>query len=211
LDTVNVPITCDHATFGFDVGECHIRNRAYINGIQPHTSISKLRNFRTKYVGAFITQIHTYRVYDVTDVTDAFQSIRRDQSLTAFDIILAPDRHIPNRDRRDHVTMNVSHLRHITSILHPSTLVDNAITDDDIAFHLRSVHLPLNTPLTPEELAYNEKYTRRKLKLLPTWTLWKTAEKQQLGKMNLQGMFGSRCSSSFDMAIYIQRWCSKSP
>jgi hypothetical protein len=94
------------------------------------------------------------------------------------------------------MTMNVSHLRHITSILHPSSpvandIADEDIADEDIAFHLRSVPLPLNTPLTPEELAYNEKYTRRKLKLLPTWPLWKTAEKQQLDKMNLQGMFGS--------------------
>jgi hypothetical protein len=221
LDTITVPIQCHHPSFGINVGECHIRRRAYISSIDTNSSVSMVRNFRSKYTGAFIVALNDIPVYDVDDATAAFLTLAADPNPTTFDITLAPEKYIPVRDRRDHMTLNIRHLRHLTELVNDIP-PDPLVTDHHISCRLQQqplAHATINTdldvttpssippvPITPSEAACSTKLTRRKLNLLDTWPLWQASERLQLDKMHEQHMFAESIHPPLNAIILNPVW-----
>jgi Reverse transcriptase (RNA-dependent DNA polymerase) len=223
LDTITIPIKCEHSTFGIIVGECHIRRRAYISDVTSKSSASLVRNFRNKYIGAFIVEVGGLPVYDVDDAALAFQQLAANTQSTSFTMVVAPDKYIPVRDRRDHMSINIDQLRHITELVHdlsPAPSITNldisecvhtmsvpiapiddseSITGPDISPHVAS-------PITQAEQSIASKLTRRKLQLLDTWHLWQQSERLQLDKMYTQEMFAPPVHPPPDAIILNPIW-----
>jgi hypothetical protein len=187
--TFTVPNTsCDHPTFGFALGECHIRQRAFIRGIIQNTSSSKVPNFRHRYMGSFIVQIADIPIYTENDAIDAFQTLRNDRVTTKFDIVFAADKYIPPKNRQEHI--DSSALLNDLSDFSDSPFPPS----DDILLCINSLTQLDNThiiPFSSEEIACKCKFTRSKLKRLATWYLWFAVETKQLDAMFLQNMFGA--------------------
>ena len=187
IDTITITILCDSDTFGFVYRECHIRHRAYISDILPNTSASRIRNARHKYIGAFVVQIHNTPVYDLTDAITATALVKNDPSVTTFDMLLAPDKYIPVRSRREPLRINAAQLHAITT-LRLESMAPPAITHSIAAAPVSSLQ-PI-TPITPDETRLKDRLTRPQLRKLSTWPLWRLAEHKQLDAHHLQDMFG---------------------
>ena len=204
LDTIQVTVTCEHPSVGIEIGECHIRGRAYVRSIVPNTSVSAIRNFKRKYVGAFIVEVNKCPVFDVEDATKAFHDVLADVSIPSFDIVLAPEKYVPVQDRRDYMALDINQIRNISSLCYPHTSSDNTIMSSEVRSVLDSSIVPV--PISPDELALNGSFTRKKLKRLSTWPLWLDSEKQQLDKMHNQEMFGPPCIPPPKSIILNQIW-----
>jgi hypothetical protein len=128
------------------------------------------------------------------------------EHVETFQLTLAPDKYIAIADRREHMSLNIGNLRHITSIHHdmPSTFTDNVPYTDTQYIHAVSTTSNLSEPISDEELACQGNFTRRKLKSLATWPLWQTSERNQLDKMHEQNMFGPPCIPPDDAIILRQ-------
>ena len=208
LDTVKITVTCEHPSVGIEIGECHIRGRAYVRSIAPNTSVSAIRNFKRKYIGAFIVEINKCPVFDVDDATTAFQKVLADIKIPSFDIVLAPEKYVPAQDRRDYMALDINQVRSISLLCSPSIENDENATVTDISSHIRSIlDSSINPiPMSSDELALNGSFTRKKLKRLSTWSLWLDSEKQQLDKMHNQEMFGTPCIPPPNSIILNQIW-----
>lgn len=88
------------------------------------------------------------------------------------------------------MALDVNQIRNITSMCYPN--IDHTVTDDDITFHIRFILDPsvVTIPMWIDESALNGCFSRKKLKHLSTWHLWKASETLQLHKMATQEMFG---------------------
>ena len=75
LDTLTPALTCDHPTLGFEVAECHIRRRAYVSDIIPHTSAGRIKNARRKYIGSFIVSINDTPVFTADSAIAALSTV----------------------------------------------------------------------------------------------------------------------------------------
>ena len=181
LQTVTITNLCDHPTFGFVVDECHLRYRAFLKNVEPHTSASAIRNIRHRFIGAYIVQINDYPIFDLQDADSAFDILRRSADLQSFTVILAPEKYVPVRNRREPMRINACQLRAITSLRNSSSMVVHSIAADTDA----SV-----VPITPDELRIKDNLTRGKLLKLATWPLWQEAEFAQLDAHAAQSMFG---------------------
>ena len=208
ISTITIPINCDLPTFGLELQECHIRHRAYISGIAPNSSAHAVRNFARKYVGSFIIEIDGHPIFDLNDASQALQQIFDADDVPSFQITLAPDRYIPVRDRREHLSLDINQVRHITTLRQLQLPDDQCITNDDIIHYIRSVvdSSKIAIPMSHDELDLNGRYTRRRLKTLTTWRLWKQSEAAQLDKMEHQHMFGTPCKPPPDAIILNQLW-----
>jgi Reverse transcriptase (RNA-dependent DNA polymerase) len=224
LQTFTVPTKCDHPTFGFEISECHLRRRAFVSGIHINTSASKVRHLRRKFVGSYIVQIDNTPIYDANDATDAFQALRNNAITNTFDIILAPDKYIPPKDRQEHMQLDIGQIRCITELRNepasnadlianiPPDLSDFAETpfpsNDDIRLTIHSlIQTATDTiPATIAEIACKGKFTRTKLKHLATWDLWLAAETKQLDAMHSQGMFGDPCDLPIGALALFAHW-----
>ena len=166
LDTIRITITCDFPTFGIEIGECHIRGRAYISSVTPNSSVTDIRNFQRKYVGAFNNEINHIPVFDVADANTIFAQIYHNDTIERFDIVLAPDRYVPVQNRREFLTLDVNQIRHITLLCHPTLEVDTSVTNEDIQHHVRSILDPsvITIPMSADETALNGRFSRKKLK-----------------------------------------------
>jgi hypothetical protein len=215
LDVITIHNHCDHEYYGFEIDECHIRHRAYISGIISHSSASRIRNIRRTYIGSFIVAINDIPIYDRTNATDTFKNLRNANITDSFTITLAPDKYIAVRDRREHLSLNLGQIRHITSVrIPPTSYGTNAQnfelpTDADIMLHIHSIITSTNgtaIPITIDESSHNGKYTRTKLRKLSTWHLWRAAEKKQLDAMHNQQMYSAPCLSPPNSIILQQHW-----
>lgn len=206
IDTLHVTILCDNETFGFILDECHIRHRVYLSSVIPHSSASNIRNIRRKYTGAFIVQIGTTPVFDLIDATAAFAALRQDPQATNFDILLAPDKYVALRDRREPLRVNALELRAMTSIRNmPSALHVHSIAstpdpsrDDSVA-------------ILPEELQLytTGKLTRHRLKKLSTWSSWQQSEFKQLDAHHQLDMFGPPMQAPSNAIVLYFHWRHK--
>jgi hypothetical protein len=212
LDTLTIYNHCDLEQYGFDINECHIRRRAYISDITPNSSASRIRNIRKTYIGSFIVTINDTPIYDRNDAIDAFYKLRNENVTDSFTITLAPDKYIPVRDRREHLSLNIGQIRHITSVRLSRPPIDDMhdfSTIDDLSLRIHTINASTTSttvPITPEEVDYNGKYTRTKLRKLPTWHLWYAAEKKQLDAMNQQQMYSAPCIAPPNSIILRQHW-----
>jgi Reverse transcriptase (RNA-dependent DNA polymerase) len=224
LHTFTISTNCDHPTFGFEVGECHLRRRAFVSGIPTNTSASKVRNLRRKFVGSYIVQIGNTPIYDANDATDAFQAVRNNTVTNKFDIILAPDKYIPKKDQQEHMQLDIGQIRCITKLrTEPASnkdLMTHIPTDlsdftdspfpssDDIRLTIHSLLQTATdiTPATMEENACKGKFTRSKLRHIDTWDLWLAAETKQLDAMLAQGMFGEPCDLPPGALVLFAHW-----
>ena len=184
IDTLTIDVICDSEFFGFVLGKCNQRHRAYISDISPNTSASRIRNIRHKYIGSYVVEIHNIPTFDLSSATDAFAIIRRDPTILQFKILLAPDKYIAVRNRREPLRINTAQLREITNLRlrHPTTA-------HSIAAISPSLLQPI-TPITSAEARIQHKLTRLQLLKLDTWPLWRLAEHKQLDAHHAQGMFG---------------------
>ena len=55
---INIKVICDSATFGLDIMNDEVRNRAYANDVYSDTSTSRHRNFKRKHIGAYVTAVN---------------------------------------------------------------------------------------------------------------------------------------------------------
>ena len=215
LDALSPAIICEHPTLGFDVSECHIRKRAYVSNIFPHTTAGRIKNARRKYIGAFIVSINDQPVFTAESAISALTTVASSDAIS-FRIVFAPDRYIPVASRRKEspIHLSVDQLRVIDLILSESAAPSSASTDaahvvdDDPLLDCPPLLLrSLNTTShgTSEEQALGS-FTRRKLKRLPNWPQWQSSEFKQLDSMEKQEMYGPPCLPPADAIVLRQHW-----
>jgi Reverse transcriptase (RNA-dependent DNA polymerase)/GAG-pre-integrase domain len=204
LDELTPAIACDHPTLGFDIAECHIRKRAYISNIAPHSSAGRIKNVRRKYIGSFIVSVNDSPVFTATSAIAALSAAATSDAVT-FKIVLAPDRYIPIADRRQNspIHLSVDQLRVINSILSESHADAQSSPEDHIPLVIRSMNTTSHG--TPEEQALGS-FTRRKLLRLSNWDIWQSSEFKQLDSMAKQEMYGEPCLPPSGAIILRQHW-----
>lgn len=146
LDELSPAIRCDHPTQGFEGSECHIRKRAYVSGIVPHTSAGRIKNARRKYIGAFVVSINDIPIFTSESAVSALKTVAASDD-TSFRIVFAPDRYIPVANQRhdNPIHLSVDQLRVINSILlsgptDPSRSVDQLSSDGCSPLVMRSLN-----------------------------------------------------------------------
>jgi hypothetical protein len=221
VDDIIVPISCDHEYIGLSIGECSIRRRAYIRYVHPKTSCGNIRNFKKSYTGAYIVQVNDTAVYSLNDTLDAINIMKQNDTITQFILKLSPDKYIPKKDRRDHLSLNMNQIRHIALLQYE--IADDHSSMNDVLDNLHksfirdakdTTHDATPSPtdnsddfsMTDEEQILRGKYSRRKLKQLGTWFLWLKNEQGQLDRMDDQGMFGKPCSPPKNSIVLNQVW-----
>ena len=209
LDELAPTIICEHPTLGFEISECHIRKRGYVSGIVAHTSASRIKNVRRKYIGAFIVSVNDSPTFTAASAITALQAVASSQDQT-FRIVFAPERYIPVADRRNAAPlhMSVDQLRIINQILSSNTspaTIDAEFPFPDDCPALVVCSLNTTTHGTAEEQAIGS-FTRRKLKNLPNWNDWQCSEFKQLDSMAKQEMYGKPCRPPPDAIILRQHW-----
>jgi hypothetical protein len=213
LSQETIHISCASPTFGLEISRCPIRCRPYISDIGPGSLASTLcsshRRTKRKYLGAFIVSVNNVATYTAAEVHAAFASIRSD-SVTSFTIGLAPEA-LPNAKARadsENLTLGVDQLRAIHAIrselLGPESMTD-PVSDDDLELLL---HALSSTTGSPAERALGS-FTRRKLRNLDTWPLWKSAELKQLDGFADLAMYGEPCPRPPDAIVLRQHWMYK--
>ncbi len=155
--------------------------------------------------------INDVAVFTAASVVAALQTIATSDERT-FKIVFAPDRYIPVADRHldQPIHLSVDQLRTISAILsssslsHKSDIPDDDDTDDDhVQLWLRSLNT--TTHGTTEEQSLGS-FTRRKLRNLPNWNEWETAEFKQLDSMAKQEMYGAPVPAPKDAIVLRQHW-----
>ena len=205
LDELTPAIICEHPTLGFEIAECHIRKRAYISNIVPHTSAGRIKNARRKYIGSFIVSVNDVPTFTAASALSALSSVATSDAVS-FKIVLAPDRYIPIANRRHNspIHLSVDQLRVINSILTDSADDEPTPPDDDCpALIMRSLNTTSHG--TAEEKATGS-FTRRKLLRLPNWDQWQNGEFKQLDSMAHQEMYGEPCFAPDGAIILRQHW-----
>jgi hypothetical protein len=98
LRTEHVAVTCDHPTFGLELGECEIWLRAYIESIAVHSTVLRIRNSRRRYVGAFLVSVNDINVFTAAEALSALEQIRH-EPVNQLKLIFAPKSYVPAADR----------------------------------------------------------------------------------------------------------------
>jgi Reverse transcriptase (RNA-dependent DNA polymerase)/GAG-pre-integrase domain len=209
LDELSPSIICDHPTLGFEVSECHIRKRAYVSGIVPHTSAARIKNARRKYIGSFIVSVNDAPIFTAESAVLALSAAASTDN-TSFRIVFAPDRYIPVSNRRQNspIHLSVDQLRCINAILSvpaatTKASVPSSPSPDNDVLMIRSLNTTSHG--TAEEQALGS-FTRRKLKHLSNWKDWQDGEFKQLDSMAKQDMYGEPCIPPKDAIILRQHW-----
>jgi GAG-pre-integrase domain len=205
LDELTPAVACEHPTLGFEISECHIRKRGYVSGIIAHTSASRIKNVRRKYIGAFIVSVNDVPIFTAESAIAALQTVASSDAPT-FRIVFAPDRYVPVSERRHAAPLHLSvdQLRTINEILSrdpdqsSSPASERPFPDGCPALIVRSLNT--TTHGTKEEQSIGS-FTRRKLRRLPNWTVWQGAEFKQLDSMAKQEMYGEPCLPPPDAII----------
>ena len=224
LQTETVVVSCDHPTFGFEIGECDLRLRAYVSSIVPGTTATKIRNARRRYTGAYLVSINGTNVFSPKEAVDTFDLLRADPDLQLLEIVFAPEAYVAKADRSEGLALNLDQIRSITtlrrekgecdqirSLLEECTdgnnskdsLFASGLSDDDLSLLMHAISDKL--PGTVEEQSLG-KFTRRKLRQLPTWPFWNDAECKQLDAMAKQGMYGDPIEAPAGAVVLRSHW-----
>ena len=205
--TKTLKVTCDDSTFGMQIGTDELNQRAYLRDIQRDSSVAKMFSSHkaacNKIRGAYIVSINGNPVFTQTD---AIRELRKvfDTKAPDVDIEFAPERRLDAKRMRkaliehdlfrpassvddDNVPlMSIEDLRSVASIQFPDDDFSPAsLTDDEIRIAINAVQ----THETPEERALG-RFTRHRLRKLPTWPDWLQGERKQLDQMDTLGMYG---------------------
>ena len=143
-------------------------------------------------------QVGDQPVFSLQDALDAFATLRASDPPQDFTIILAPDKYIAVRNRREPLRINLLQLQSITHLrsASPSRLHSIAAIAPD----------PTVIPITPAESSLKDRITRSKLLRLPTWSLWEAAEFKQLDAHHAQNMFGDPILPPTDAIVLHPHW-----
>ena len=199
------------STFGLDLEDDILYNRAYVHEIQDRSSASRLfsstKATRNKIRGAYIVSIDGERVFTKSDALRILKRLH-DEQATEFDIEFAPEKRldasqlrkaliehdifqpalVPDPDEAHVASITLEDIRAIASIRHPTTdFYDPSVSLEEITAHIHAIQ---SSSLTPEEEALGT-FTRRKLKKLSTWSKWQAGEWKQLDHFHNLGMYGA--------------------
>jgi Reverse transcriptase (RNA-dependent DNA polymerase) len=196
---ITVPISCHTHCLGFDIKHDEERDRAYIAGILPKSTASKLPGAKSKYMGAFVIAVNGEKVQHADSVRALLNRFRDDQTVDVLRLTLGPDPYEPPSKKLlgslylDSDQLAAIHaIRQISSGTHYYSSVNQfrLSFDNGLAPFKSLVHsIGTSTLGTPEEQSLT-RFTRSRLKKLETWPDWLAAEKKQLDNMENQGMYG---------------------
>jgi hypothetical protein len=159
-----------------------------------------------KYQGSFLTAINDSPVFTADDATRLLVALRSTvPAPTRFTVTLAPEPLPSLQDRNlalnehdlddlasriapdDGLTIGGDELRAIHALCSDHPLSTHEITTDELDLMIHSIQ---SESVTDAERALG-RFTRRKLRNLENWPLWKAAETKQLDQFHELGMFGA--------------------
>jgi hypothetical protein len=217
LRTLSVLTAGEDSHLGFVFSKCSHRLRAYLSELQPRTPAAGIRNGRRQLVGAYIISVQGTPVFTVTQANLAL-SAAFDAAAPGdpIELVFAPESRADAVDsRRPPLHLQLSQLKWIHALRTVSgegdtpsvsatvAALEDAYTDDDLFETIRHIrgdeldgHLVhhIRGESTADEKALTS-FTRRKLKQLPTWNLWRDSEWKQLDAHQKQNVFGEPCRS----------------
>ncbi len=184
---------CEDEHFGFEIRDCNERRRAYVSRIYNGTPISKIKNSRKRFIGAYFVSVNASPVYTSDEVRAALEEIHKSDDSTV-EIVLAIDRKGTKR-RNEPLHLSLDALRYINAIQSETGEGARELDDNVLNTLISSLNLVGSNTATEEEKAMGH-FTRRKLKKLKTWDLWRASETKQLDAMAKQGMYDKPVPSS---------------
>ena len=69
LNTEQVPVSCEHPTFGLELAECDLRLRVFLQDVVAQTTAANIRTIRRRYIGAYLVSINNHTVFSADDAT----------------------------------------------------------------------------------------------------------------------------------------------
>ena len=154
--------------------------------------------------------MNNFPTYTPAEVQAAFDLIRSDSTATSFTIGLAPEA-LPSANTRadsKNLLLGVDQLREIHALrseILGSEPTAETVSDDDLELLL---HVLSSTTGSAAERALGS-FTRRKLRNLETWPIWKGAEGQQLDGFADLEMYGEPCPRPPGAIVLRQHWMYK--
>lgn len=217
-------VACDESHFGFRLHTDTATQRVYIGDIAAGTSAaglrSSLRATQRKYVGAFITSIDDVPVFTLAQAHSELSRLRA-LAVATFRITLAPEplptrreqaaaldeldlleRLAPSGPDHNDLALTMDSLRAIHALRVDPDSTAPPLSNDEIELLISALS---SEAVTDEERALGT-FTRRKLKTLPTWSLWHLAEKKQLDQFESLGMYGKPCVPPPGAIILRSHW-----
>ena len=226
LHEVDKGLTVDCAAphFGFLLRTDTATQRVYVSEIAPRSTASRLcsshRASQRKFVGAFITSIDDVPIFSLAQAQREFSRLRS-TAVATFRLTLAPeplptrreqaaaldeldllDRIDPARLDENDLALTMDSLRSIHALRMDPVTNSPDLTNDELDVLITALS---SESVTPEERALGT-FTRRKLKTLPTWSLWHLAEKKQLDQFERLGMYGKPCRPPKGAIILRSHW-----
>jgi hypothetical protein len=194
LANETVPISCNHATFGFGLAVCPTRRRVYVTNFTPHSTATRIRNGRRRYTGAFLVAINAQPIFSMDDAMAAFTLARHDTSAMEITITLSPEQQPSMCDLRKPYTFGINQLHAIAAVRFGSSTTDPLapLSDDELNLLIASLSTPITSTAIEAERAMGT-LTRKKLLQLKSWPEWEKAIDEQLDNMARQNMYGRNC------------------
>ena len=217
-------VTRRDSSFGMELAEDVLSNRAYVQEIKEKSSASRLfssiKATRNKIRGAYIVSIDGERVFSKEDALRALKRLH-DEQVKEFQIEFAPEKRLDASQLRKALVehdifqpdapeyaapvaqLSLEDIRAIAAIRFPDIdFTDPSVSTEEIGVHINAIQ---SKSLTPEEEALGH-FTRRKLKTLSTWPKWQAGERQQLDHFHSLGMYGSPVKRPADAIVLRPHW-----
>jgi hypothetical protein len=218
-------VDCTSPNFGFSLRTDTATQRVHVSDIAASTAASRLcsslRATQRKFVGAIITSIDDVPIFLLAQAQREFTRLRS-SAVANFCITLAPEPVLTRREQA--AALDELNLLERIDPARTNNENDLALAMDSLlaihALHMDPIH---NSPglttdeisvlisalqsesVTDEERALGT-FTRRKLKTLPTWSLWHIAEKKQLDQFERLVMYGKPCRPPKGAIILRSHW-----
>jgi hypothetical protein len=222
--TKHLQVRCRNPTFGLTIGADEVNNRAYITDIKRGSSASRLfsshKATTNKIRYAYIVKINDMPIFTKDEAIQCLRKLH-DDGIQSFDIEIAPEKRLdsaqlkkalleynlfsPNDpDMTDHTpTVTVADIRAIAAIRYPDVDFSASILSDE------TLHFAINAissqAITPAEQAIG-RFTRRKLKKLDTWPLWRAGEHKQLDHFHKLQMYGPPTARPPNAVVLRPHW-----
>ena len=141
-------------------------------------------------MGAYLVSVNDIDVFTMADALAALERLRHD-SVQQLKLVFAPETYVPPANRSEVLGITLDQIRAITHLRDttahgPSDIPVNDLSADDLNCLVQALS---TTDLRPSDEQAIGKFTRRKLRQLTTWPLWRAAEHKQLDDMAKQGMY----------------------
>jgi hypothetical protein len=220
-------ITCRDTTFGFQLAADTATQHIYISDFEPKSSAEALcstpRATCKKFLCAFITAIQDTPVFTISDVKSEFcclcsstppvdkivltlapKALPSSCERTAIhkEMDLHDPHHLNTSDSDDELFLTTKHIHSIHALHMYTPLNCDDISDADINLLISTLQ---SEKITVEECTIGN-FTHCKLKSLATWPQWHAAERTQLDRFDVLGMFGKPCYPPSGTITLSPRW-----